>query len=64
MTSPDAAQLLPLLYAGPGSAVCLLRDGRLVVRTAGRLEGDIVLTHDQLLADGPAVLDTLFTLVA
>ncbi|MFE7461765.1 hypothetical protein ACWFMI_23035 [Nocardiopsis terrae] len=63
MSSPDAARLLPLLYAGVGSAVCRLPDGRLEVRTAGRLEGTTVLTQEQAL-NGHHGLDTLFALVA
>lgn len=62
--SPDAARMLSLLYAGPGSALCRLADGRLEVRPAHRWEGELVLTQDQLLDAGPPGLDELTTLAA
>lgn len=48
-----AELLLALLYAGPGSAVVRGQDGRLEVRPAARAgDGDVVLTQDEVLAEG------------
>lgn len=56
----DASRLLALLYAGPGSAVCRRADGRLEVVPEYRA-ADVVLTQDELLAEG---VDALLDLVA
>lgn len=57
----DAAVLLSLLYAGPGSAVCRDGDGRLVVRTPPLPDDGVVLTQEELLERG---MDALLDLVA
>lgn len=43
--------LLALLYAGPGSAVVRVGE-RLEVRPASRADGEVVLTQDEVLAEG------------
>lgn len=55
--------VLALLYAGPGSSVRRDGDGRLKVSPASRADedGQVLLTHDQLLERG---VDALLELVA